>query len=86
MLSLLGDHYPALVAAIAGLGLIFWPPPKRSGVEAERQARLRELAAGAEENYLDERRALEAYGPASAGPFRFWGVLLLLLSLAIMLL
>jgi hypothetical protein len=83
MLRLLSEHYPGVAAAITGLLLIFWPPPKHSEREEERQRRLAELRSGAPERYFEERRQLEAYGPDSAGPFRFWGVLLLFLSIAI---
>ena len=46
-----------------------------------RQTRLAELQGGAEERYFEERRELETYGPDSAGPFRLWGILILILSL-----
>lgn len=80
------SRYPSLLTALAGVVLIFWPPPRQPMVERERQARLAELARGASERHFEERRALETYGPKSAGPFRLWGLLLLALSLALLLL
>lgn len=73
-------QYQAVGSIILGLGLIFWPPPKRQDKEEQRKARLSELALGAPERYFEERRQLESYGPKSAGPFRVLGVLLLLLG------
>ena len=84
MISLLYDQYPTLIGSMIGLLFILWPPPKRATEEARRQARLAELRTGAEEAFFEERRALETYGPKSAGPFRFWGVLILLLSLSLL--
>ena len=84
MLRFLFEHYPALACLALGLLLVVWPPPEQATEERARQTRLDELAAGAEERHFEERRELEAYGPDSAGPFRFWGFLLLLLSLAIL--
>jgi hypothetical protein len=81
MLGLLYHQYPMLVGIAAGLLMIFWPPPKWPAKEKLRRARIAELEAGANEAYFEERRALEAYGPRSGGPFRFWGFLLLALSL-----
>jgi hypothetical protein len=81
VLSLLSDYYPTLGGLIIALVLIFWPPPKRAAEEALRQGRLTELRSGAEERHFEERRELEAYGPTSAGPFRLWGFLILILSL-----
>lgn len=81
MLGLLQEHYLTVAGLLIGLLLIFWPPPRQAGEEHERQARLAELRGGAEERYFEERRELETYGPDSAGPFRFWGFLLLTLSL-----
>ncbi len=78
------EQFPTLVGAAIALVLIFWPPPKIAENEQRRRARLQELEEGAEERYFEERRALETYGPDSAGPFRFWGVLLLLLSLSLL--
>lgn len=82
----LPSRYPSLLAAIAGVVLIFWPPPRQPMVERARQARLAELARGAPERHFEERRELETYGPKSTGPYRLWGVLLLALSLALLLL
>ncbi len=82
MLRLLFEQYPTAIGAALALLLIFWPPPKRAVEEEMRQARLAELRAGPEESYFEERRELEAYGPNSAGPFLFWGFLLLTLSIA----
>lgn len=79
------SRYPSLLTALAGVVLIFWPPAPAER-ERERQARLAELARGASERHFEERRALETYGPKSAGPFRLWGLLLLALSLALLLL
>lgn len=86
MFQLLSHYSPTLGGVIVALLLIFWPPPKRAAEEAARQRRLAELGAGAEERHFEERRELEAYGPDSAGPFRFWGFLILLLSLLALLL
>ncbi len=86
MIRSLYDHYPVLTGTIVALLLIFWPPPSQAGHEARRKARLAELDAGAEEAYFEERRALETYGPSSGGPFRIWGILLLLLSLSLLVL
>jgi hypothetical protein len=80
VLSLLYDHYPTVTGWVIGLLLIFWPPPKQAGEEQMRQTRLAELRGGAKERYFEERRELEAYGPNSAGPFRLWGFLILILS------
>jgi hypothetical protein len=80
------SRYPTLPFAIAAVVLIFWPPPRQPMVERERQARLAELARGAPERHFEERRALETYGPRSAGPYRLWGMILLVLSLALLLL
>jgi hypothetical protein len=82
MLSLLYEHYPTIGGSLIGLLLIFWPPPAQGGKEKLRQTRLAEIRGGAEERYFEERRELETYGPSSAGPFRLWGVLMLILSLA----
>jgi hypothetical protein len=79
------EQYPTLIGSILGLLLILWPPPKREMEEGRRRARLAELDNGATEAFFEERRALETYGPNSAGPFRFWGVLILLLSLSLLL-
>jgi hypothetical protein len=84
MLAALYQHYPTLIGSILGLLLILWPPPKRAEEEARRQARLAELANGSDERFFEERRELQAYGPDSAGPFRLWGALLLLLSLSLL--
>jgi hypothetical protein len=79
------DLYQPIASILLGLGLIFWPPPKRRENEEQRNARLAELANGAPERFFEERRQLEAYGPRSSGPFRLLGVLLLLLGVAILL-
>ena len=84
MLELLPKHYSAIVFILVGLLLILRPPPKGGLQEEQRQERLAELRAGAEERYFEERRELEAYGPNSAGPFRLWGTLILLLGLAVL--
>ncbi|MFC3713218.1 hypothetical protein ACFOMD_11580 [Sphingoaurantiacus capsulatus] len=84
MMSALFNEYPAAISLVMGLILIFWPPPKRLEVEAERQARLAELASGAPERFLEERRSLEAYGPGHAGPYRLWGIILLALGIALL--
>lgn len=81
MFGLLYHQYPILVVIAAGLLMIFWPPPKWPAMEELRRARIAELEAGSDEAYFEERRALETYGPRSGGPFRFWGFLLLALSL-----
>ncbi len=81
MLDLLFAHYPTVAGLIIVLLLIFWPPPKQAAEEESKQKRLHELRGGAEERHFEERRELEAYGPDSAGPFRFWGFLILALSL-----
>jgi hypothetical protein len=52
------------------------------GKEEKRRARLAEIERGASEQYFEERRQLEAYGPKSAGPFQLLGALLLLIGLA----
>jgi hypothetical protein len=74
------EQYYPLVSIALGLSFIFWPPPKRWGHQAQRKARLAELADGAPERYFEERRQLQSYGPASSGPFRLVGVLLLVLG------
>lgn len=84
MLGALYEQYPTLVGSLMGLLLILWPPPKREEEEAQRQKRLAELDSGAEERFFEERRQLQAYGPNGAGPFRLWGVLLLLLSVSLL--
>jgi hypothetical protein len=76
----ISDQYHSLISIILGLSLIFWPPPKRSEDQAQRKARLAELANGAPERYFEERRELQSYGPGSSGPFRLVGVLLLVLG------
>jgi hypothetical protein len=86
MLGALIEQYPTVVGTALGLLLILWPPPKRAEEEARRQARLAELECGAEERHFEERRELQAYGPRSAGPYRLWGVLVLLLSLSLLVL
>ena len=78
------EQYPTLVGGMVALVLILWSPPRRGAEEGRRRARLAELDNGACEAYFEERRALETYGPDSAGPFRLWGVLLLLLSLSLL--
>jgi hypothetical protein len=78
------EQYPSLIGGALGLLMILWPPPKQREEEAQRQARLAELENGGEERFFEERRQLEAYGPNSAGPFRFWGALLLLLSVSLL--
>lgn len=65
---------------LSGLLLIFWPPPKQAGEESMRQTRLVELRGGAEERYCEERRELETYEFDSAGPYRLWGFLILILG------
>jgi hypothetical protein len=79
-MHLSSDQYQALGSIALGLGLIFWPPPKRREKDEQRQGRIAELENGAPERYFEERRQLEAYGPKSAGPFRLLGVLMLLLG------
>ena len=88
MLHLLHEHHSTLAGLLIGLILIliFWPPPEQAAEENMRQARLAELRCGADERIFEERRELEAYGRDSAGPFRFWGILILILSLAPLLL
>ncbi len=76
------EQYPTVVGCAIALLLILWPPPEQVEEEARRKERLSELDHGADEAFFEERRALETYGPQSAGPYRLWGVLLLLLSLA----
>ena len=83
MLMAIFQHSPTLIGSLLALLLILWPPPKRAEEEARRQARLAELASGADERYFEERRELQAYGRNSAGPYRLWGALLLLLSLSL---
>ena len=78
------DLYQALTSIVVGLGLIFWPPPKQRDKEEQRRARLAELESGAPERYFEERRQLASYGPKTAGPFRLFGGLLLLLGLALL--
>ena len=78
------DQYQALLSIAVGLVLIFWPPPKRAKQEADRKARLAELARGAPERYFEERRQLEAYGPRMATPFRLLGCLVLLAGMAML--
>jgi hypothetical protein len=80
-MRLLFDYFPTIAGLIIGLLLVLWPPPQRTAEEQSRQQRLAELRAGAEERFFEERRELEAYGPSSAGIFRFWGFLVLTLSL-----
>ena len=86
MIGFLYEHYPTVSGSALALLLILWPPPKRGVEEARRQARLAELDGGADETFFEERRALETYGPNSAGPYRLWGVILLLLSLSLLVL
>lgn len=83
MLRLIAEQYPVLAGIVLCLVLTFWPPPKRAQEERHRQARLAELEAGGEERFFEERRALHTYGPSSAGPFRYSGLLLRLLSATI---
>lgn len=80
------DLYQPLISVVLSLGLIFWPPPKRSQNEDQRKDRLAELADGAPERYFEERRQLESYGPRSGGPFRLLGVLMLLIGVTMLLL
>ena len=80
----IADQYHALIGIVLGLSLIFWPPPKRSENEAQRKARLAELADGAPERYFEERRQLQSYGPGSSGPFRLLGVLMLVLGVVML--
>jgi hypothetical protein len=70
----------AMVAA--GVVLIVWPRPLSRPIVRRRAERLERLRAGAEESYLDERRAREAY-PWVGGPgaFRAVGILLLVIGL-----
>ena len=82
----LHEHYPTLAGLLVGLLLIFWPPPAQAAAENKRQARLAELRGGADERFFEERRELETYGRDSAGPFRVWGILILILSLVPLLL
>jgi hypothetical protein len=84
MFKALYEQYPTLIGSVLALLLILWPPPTQANEESERQARLAALESGAEEAFFEERRSLETYGPESAGPYRFWGVLLLLLSLSLL--
>jgi hypothetical protein len=72
MLELLPEHYSGIFFILVGLLVILRPPPKGAQQEEQRQARLAELRAGAEERYFEERREFEAYGLNSAGPFRLW--------------
>jgi hypothetical protein len=83
MFHLVPDRLLPFACIAFGLVLIFWPPPKRAEQEMRRQARLRELQGGAEEQYLEERRELESYGPNSAGPYRLWGALMLAVGIAL---
>ena len=80
----ISDQYLTLVGILLGLSLIFWPPPKRSEDQAQRTARLAELADGAPERYFEERRQLQSYGPGSSGPFRLVGALLLVLGVVLL--
>ena len=79
---LLHQHFPTL-ASMAGMILAFafiiWPPIKNGPEDRRRQARLAELASGAEESYFEERRSLEAYGPRSPALYRALGTLLFIL-------
>jgi len=82
-------HYTsakAILGIIIGFALIFAPSIRRKK-EAEREARLTELADGAPEQYFEERRQLEAYpvGPilrVLGGLLVISGTAVLLLSLA----
>ena len=75
MFRFLYEQYPALIGSALALLLILWPPPRQARNEARRRARLNELQNG-----------LETYGPNTTGPYRFWGILILLLSLSLLLL
>ena len=81
MSNFLNETYQPLLGTVLGLGMLLWPPPRRKVIEEKRAKRLAELDAGAAEAFFEERRELEAYGPASAGPFRLLGAVVLLLSL-----
>ena len=76
------DQYQALGSVGLGLAVIIWAPRMQRGKEEQRQARLAEIEGGASEQYFEERRQLEGYGPKSAGPLRLLGVLLLLIGVA----
>lgn len=71
-----------IVMLAAGAVLVIWPHPISRPIARRRAERLGRLRAGAEETYLEERRAREAYqwvgGP---GAFRAVGILLLVLGM-----
>ena len=60
---------PGLMAA-AGAGLMWWPRFHRVHAQRRNATRLRQLDAGAEEAFFEERRALAAYRPA--GSYMLW--------------
>lgn len=76
------DQFQALGSILLGLAVIIGAPRMQRGKEEKRRARLAEIERGASEQYFEERRQLEAYGPKSAGPFQLLGALLLLIGLA----
>ena len=52
-----------VMLAVGSLAAIFRPETLVNESRRNRDARLREIDAGAPERFLDERRALEAYPP-----------------------
>ena len=67
-----------IVAILLGLGLLLLPRRYRLSAERRHSGRLAELEAGADERFLEERRALEAYRPlASDSAVRLIGAILI---------
>jgi len=58
-----GTVSTGVVFLISGAVSFFWPHSRHFGSSEHRQRRLRELDAGASEDFFEERRALEAYPP-----------------------
>jgi hypothetical protein len=73
-----------IIVAIVSLGAVLRPDLMVKESRRNRDARLRELDAGAPEAYFEERRELEAYSPRfdlSHQTLRRWGIAGLILGI-----
>jgi hypothetical protein len=72
-----------VIVAVAGLMMVIWPHLFANHARRRHDERLADLAAGGDERYFEERRALEAYPPmAKLGAWRLLGGLLALGALS----
>lgn len=85
MISLIENHYPALIGIVIALAIIIWPTHSAARDEAARRKRLTELNNDAPEGFFEQRAELPTHR-VNAAPYRYAGLLLLIFSLANLLL